>query len=79
MSLQRFVISDARILCSGADGGHRYLVGHCDWSGDLVDVAVLMRDKSEETKLTEGTVIVNAIVSDYTPGAGLLLYRAEIN
>lgn len=78
MSRQRFVINDATIVETGADGGHRYLKGRCDWSGDVVDVAVLMRDKPEEAKLAEGTVVVSATVSGFARGSGLLLRDAEV-
>lgn len=78
MMRQRFVIRDAKVVSTGFDGGHRYLTGRCEWSGDLVDVAVLMRDKSEEAKLIDGEVAVTASLSDFTRGAGLLLHDGTV-
>lgn len=75
---QRFLVRAATVSSTGADGGHRYLRGRCEWEGSDVDVAVLFASRSDEKALTPGDVVVEATVSDFTKGTGLLLSDARL-
>jgi hypothetical protein len=73
MHHQEMEIRRASVVRTGAEGGHAYLQGECEYEGQSVSVAALMESKAEEAKLHEGDVVVQYSSASYTRGAGLLL------
>ncbi len=78
MAYKTILIQNAKIVRTGAGGGHSYLSGECEYEGKKTSVAALMVNKVEEAKLSEGDVIVKYSRHDYTQGAGLLLSECTI-
>ena len=78
MAKERVTIRNAIVIETGADGGHRYLKGECDYGGETVSVTALMADKAEEADLGDGIHTVTCESSDFTRGAGLLLSNCRL-
>lgn len=66
-------ILNAKVSRTGAEGGHSYLKGECDYHGKTVAISAIMVDKAEEAQLQDGIQTVTYEASDYTHGVGLLL------
>ena len=75
---EKVTIRDAIVIQTGADGGHSYLKGECDYAGKAVSVTALMVDKAEESELSDGIQTVTYESSDFTRGAGLLLSNCRL-
>ena len=78
MTYKTVLIQNAKIVRTGAGGGHSYLSGECEYEGKKTSVTALMANKVEEDKLSEGEVVVKYSSHDYTQGAGLLLSGCTI-
>lgn len=78
MAKQRILITHASVQSSGADGGHSYLSGRCEWLGRDVAVTVLMADRLEESRLVDGETWIISSRFEYTGGAGLLVSEARL-
>ncbi|XZE35734.1 hypothetical protein SH501x_001274 [Pirellulaceae bacterium SH501] len=73
-----FHIYKAHVTRTGADGGHRYLQGRCEWEGSESDVTVLFASRNDELALSDGEAYVVATVANFVKGAGLLLFDAKL-
>ena len=73
MPRKEITIRNATVVQTGVDGGHSYLQGNCEYTGQTVPVTALMADKVEESALHSGVLVVSYESLDYTRGAGLLL------
>ena len=68
-----------RILVTGADGGHKYILSSLRYNGLQREITIVFKNKNEEQKLTEGIKLrIKGILQDEGPQFGLTLLESKI-
>ena len=78
---EAFHLRSASWLSTGADGGHWYLSGFCDYEGSQVKVYAFLADKAEEERirsLGSDTFALDCPRHDFIRGIGLSLWDCRL-